>query len=137
MDRSDHPLDSLTLQLVPGASIDSCERPVRDCTAAYNRHNKMLDDVPRLLDVVRAAGFEDCRRDHFSSDSLPELREQTSEIERRALLGAFKIVTQRDSGLGWTVAEVGELGERCRKDLSKGEIYYRLDMHVVVGRRPF
>ena len=124
------------LQLVSGASIKNCQLFANEATRCHNKYGKRLDDVPRLLETVKKAGFEGCRLDLFSSDRNAETRQQMSEIEREALYNTLKHMVERDEELGLTIEQVGELDQRCREELADGKAYYRWDMHIVIGRRP-
>lgn len=101
-----------------------------------NKYGKFLDDVPRLLKIVKGAGFEQCCEDLISSDRVAKTREQANEVEQGALEAAVRTVTQGDPDNPWTEQQVDSLIKDCHGELEDVKVYYRWDMHIVTGRRP-
>lgn len=125
-----------TYQSVPGASIENNELLIRNTIASLNRQGKMLDDVLRLRQTVQSVGFEDCAEDVFSTDRVPEVREQLKGVQFGAVQAISRALAAKDPGFQMSSAEVEEALRRAEKELEGDKAYYQWTMRVVTGRKP-
>lgn len=128
--------DLQTYQNVPGASIESNEQVYRNSIASLNRQDKMLDDVPRLRQTVQSVGFGDCAEDVFSSDRVPEVREQLMGVQFGALQAIARALAAKDPRFPMSSDEVEDAFKKAEKELEGGRAYYQWTMRVVTGRKP-
>lgn len=126
------------LQTRAGASTMAHEQLFGFIRGVMQKHGKLVGDVGRLCETVQKAGFEHCSKDLVSSDRWPEMRREFSDIEHAAVVSIARAFA---ANLGdehtKTEQDIEDLCRRCDQEVAEGEPYWRWNIKVVVGQKPF
>lgn len=128
--------DIQVYQNVPGASTAKNQELLRASIGTLNRQGKMLDNALRLCETVREAGFEDCCEDVFSTERVPEVKEQLMEVQFGAIRSISRVLAEKDPGFPMSTEELEVLLREAEGELEGGKAYFQWNMRVVTGRKP-
>lgn len=125
------------LQNVPGASSDACEELVSACLDLNNRRGRMQDEPRRLTSIVAGAGFVDVKQDVFNSDRDAGTREGFTRAGSLAMEGTVKRILGEEGEVdGWTLQRFDRVMKEAKSELEGTRVFYRTNVHCVIGRKP-
>jgi hypothetical protein len=100
-----------------------------------NMLGRNWDECQRLPDIFRSSGLESIEHDLISTDNDASTRRDFSVeivIASKAVLRRFANM----EGSGMTMEEAVALGHGMMNEVEMGKAYLRMDLHIVVGRKP-
>ena len=123
------------LQNVSGASRAACKKALQGVIEGYRVHGKLGGEARKLGEIVQAAGYEQCEEDVVGSDRVADCRTAFTVVNKGAAVGLLNFVA-KDPGSGWTSDRVEELSRLCDEEIKDDKVYWRVDLHVAIGRKP-
>jgi SAM-dependent methyltransferase len=125
------------LQIRKGASREAILKLMAFDWKLLRKQGKVLEHTIRdLLQTVRQVGFEECVQDVVSSDRDVSIRHKASMVEQGAMSSIARSLVKSDPGCGLTTKDVERLCEESDREQRDGDVYWRWNIHVVIGRRP-
>lgn len=97
----------------------------------------MKDDMPLFKSRVEGAGFINVDLQRPSSDRIAEMREKGSLGVFKAVSATFQYLLESDAEVALSEDDADSMIECCRQELEDGRSYWRWDMYIVTGQKPF